>query len=382
MSLSYTAKVNKRDQMTKSGHWEEDGIKLDVVNVVHQEENIYVDVFYYNSSNSSQRAFYNKTQNTAILEKASDYKCYISSFQLRHTDFYMFLNRSFDLSLALYFYPDNLTSIKHPLKNLYSSEYTFDSQFQVLNNPDGINSNIVDAFNDIINQYENIHGPGSWASDGNPTNPPFINYNTDNGFFEIYNDIDSSDNNNNAVQLYLSKDLYTLIGGLPLDNPVINYYGTNSITLIPPNYARVNFSIAPANNNVVTLNSNQYVRIYQSYRTLARWYTLKSIFLISDTIGVRSHYIAQSLQNPDSVYRNILLSLDIIFDDRDSNQNAGIVTIIPPQFNYNDILNDNSLKSIQFQLALYDVFGGLHYFNLNPGDSFNFTIVFVKKLNA
>lgn len=381
MALSHTARINKRESLTKAGHYEEDAIKLDVVNIVHQEENIYLDVFYHNSTNNSQRAYYSKTQNTAIVDRISDYKCYIASFQLRHSNFFMFVNRSFNLSLALYFQPDNLESIKFPLKTLYPAEYAFNSQFQVLNNPDGINDNIQQAFNDIVSQYEVIHGLGSWIANGNPLYPPFINYNTDNGFFEVYNDVSSSDNNANAVQLYLSSDLYILISGLPIDSPVINPYGTNSTTLIPPNYARVNFNIAPANNNVVTIDGNDYVKINQAYRSLSRWYTLKSVLLASDSIGVRSHYVAQSSQNSVTVYRNIISIVDIIFDDRDPNQSGGIITYIPSgEFNYNDLVGDGALKTLQFELLFFDVHGNISNVVLKPGDSFNFSLVMVKKI--
>lgn len=381
MSLSHSARMNKRGSLAKAGHYEEDAIKLDIVNIVHQEENIYLDVFYHNSSSTRQRAYYRKTQDTAILEKPSDYKCYIASFEINSNRFHMFTNSNFNLTFALYYYPDNLTSTRTPLKTLYPNNYEFYSQYAVLNNPDGINLNIVSAFNDIVSQYEVIYGPGSWIANGNPINPPFITYDSATGFFKVYNDVDSSDNNSKAVQLYISPDFNNLIGGLPLDNPPINAYGFNSTTLIPPNYSKVTFEIATANSNIVTVNSNDYVEVIQAYRTLPRWWIERSLYLTSDSIGIRSHYVAQSAETPTTVYRNILLPLDIINDDRGENPKGGILKYIPTaDYFYVDITKDNALKVLEFEILYADVFGNIFGSTLNPGDSFSFTLVFVKKV--
>jgi hypothetical protein len=281
----------------------------------------------------------------------------------------------------LYYHPDNLTSIRTPLKTLYPSTYEFYSQYFVLNNPDGINANLVTAFNDIVSQYEVIHGPGSWIANGNPINPPFITYDSTSGFFKIYNDIDSADNNSKSVQLYISKDLNNLIGGLPLDNPVINTYGYNSTTLIPPTYSKVTFEVTTANSNIVTINSNDYIEIIQAYRTLPRWWVERTLYLASDSLGIRSHYIAQSGEQPDTTYRNVLLTMDIVNDDRSNNPKGGIFRYVPTgDFAYIDITKDNALKELQFEILYADVFGNIFGSRLNPGDSFSFTLIFVKKI--
>lgn len=381
MALSSRAKLNNKTNLNKSGLYVEDAMKLDVVNVVHQEENIYLDVFLYNESNKVKRASYRKTQNTVLLDSPSDYKCYLQKFQLRTGRIPMFVNKEYDLSIGLYYYPDNLVSIKTALKTLYTPTYLFYSEYVVLNNPDGINPNIKDAFDDIVAQYEVIHGAGSWIVDNNPLNPPFIAYNVETGFFEVYNDVDSSDNNTKAVQLYISEDVYTLIGGLALDYPPINAYGTNSTTLIPPSYAKVTFSIGPANNNVVTINSDDYVRIIQAYRTLSRWWTVKNILITTDTVGIRSHYVAGTSQNPDTVYRNILQSIQLNYDDRGGNPPGWWVEFVPTgDFTYVDVLSDSPLKNISFELLYNDIFGGIYEVNLDPKDSFSLTVGFVKRL--
>lgn len=381
MSLSHTAKLNTRTNLNKAGLYEVDALKLDVTNIVHQEENIYLDVFFYNDTDKIVPATYRKTQNTPILDKPSDYKCYISAFEISSSRFIMFSNNNYNLTFALYYYPDNLTATRTPLKTLYPSDYGFNSQYFVLNNPDGINPNIVDAFNDIVTQYEVIHGLGSWIANGNPANPPFFAYDSDSGFFKVYNDIDSSDNNNNAVQLYISRDLNNLIGGLTDDNPVINPYGTNSTTLIPPNFSRITFALGPANNNVVTINGNDYISIVQSYRTLPRWWIQRTLYITSDSIGIRSNYLAQSPQFPDTVYRNILAGMDLINDDRSENPKAGIFRFYPEDPAYIDILQDSPLKSLVFDIQYTDFFGNIYSSTLNPGDSFSFTITFVKKIS-
>lgn len=381
MALSQLAKINNRNNINKTGLYVEEATKLDVVNIVHQEENIYLDVFYYNDTANVQRAYYKKTQNTAILDKPSDYKCYLSDFEISSNRFHMFTNFNFNLTFALYYYPDNLSAIRIPLKTLYPGNYEFYSQYMVLNNPDGINPNIVDAFNDIVSQYEVIHGAGSWIANGNPINPPFFAYDSNSGFFKVYNDVDSSDNNNKAVQLYISKDLNNLIGGLPQDWPVINPYGNNSTTLIPPTYSRITFALGPANNNVVTINGNDYVEITQAYRTLPRWWIERTLYLTSDSIGVRSHYVAQSGQFPDTVYRNVLISLDLVNDDRSENPKGGIYKFTPTaDYSYIDITKDDPLKTLEFQILYADVFGNIFTSSLNPGDSFSFTLVFTKKV--
>lgn len=381
MALSHSAKIHSRSNINKSGLHEEESLKLDVINIVHQEENIYLDVFYYNTSNIPQRAYYRKTQNTPILDKPSDYKCYISGFEVNSSRFHMFTNRDFELTFSLYYYPDNLTATRTPLKTLYPSDYEFYSQYFVLNNPDGINPNIADAFDDIVTQYEVIYGLGSWIANGNPANPPFFAYDSNSGFFKVYNDVDSSDNNNIAVQLYISKDVNNLIGGLPQDNPVINPYGNNSTVLIPPNYSRITFAIGPANNNVVTINGNDYIEIIQAYRTLPRWWVERTLYLSSDSIGLRAHYVAQSIQFPDTVYRNIIASMDLVNDDRADNPKGGIFRHTPTDPAYVDILQDNPLKTLEFEILFADTFGNISGARINPGDSFSFTIVFVKKIS-
>lgn len=384
MALSQPAKIARRGTLARAGHYEEGEIttKLDVTNVVHQKENIYLDVFQINKTNIPIKASYSKTVNIPILDRPSDFKCYLQRLQLRSGGISMFRNREYNLGFSLYYFPDNLTVSRIALKTLYSDDYNFFSQYFILNNPDGINENIRGAFADLVTQYEVIHGPGSWVVDANPRYPPWIAFNDATGFFEVYNDVASVDGNIKAVQLYLNEELYLLIAGLPLDYPVVNTYGFNSLTLAPPLNAKVTFNLSSAASNLVTMpDGGDYVKIIQGYQTLSRWWVSKGLMVVSDTLNIRSHFLMPSTITTDASYRNIIQYIPIEYSNVRNYPPGNWITFTSTSENaYSDILGDAPLKNIRFDLYFTDVFGDLYPVELFYNDSFEMTIGFVKNV--
>ena len=377
--------------------------KIDVKNLIHQEVNIYYDFTYRNkrgfdfsfddAEGGLEDAVFNNTQNTVLIERPADYKLSCIRFEA-NTDNIPMLVTNDDYRIRLYYYPDNifsefiifqrLSSPTGKLRPIYTFGNLIDAPPKVSTVPNdsdygGINQCIRAAQTDLINQYEAIHGPGSWVTDGRPTTPPFITYDNS-GFFTFYTDIQNYEGNPNAVQLYISPPLKRLFEGMTLSSNY-NYYPYDQNQGYTQ-YGKPLFIIQPNNANIAILypGTDPVISSPQQYQSIESWWKVKRLILVSDTIGVRSETISTTDSDGRSIYYNILTDFTIALNTTGNSPATQLRYVPTAEYRILDIVNDQPLTNINLKVYTQDVDGKVSPLKLSPGDGFSGKLLFTKSI--
>lgn len=352
---------------------------IDVKNLIHQEENIYYNFSFVNQQDVIVDAIFNDNRNTPILQKPSNFKAAIVRFECSTDDIPMF--RTVEegyFAVSLYYFPDNLSSTIELFNGVPTLIFTFSD---LIDAPQGLNAKLLEAFNSLVTQYEVIHGPGSWVTDGNPEQAPFVIFNQATNLFVFYNDPASIDSNPDGVQVYLSRELHRLFEGIP-NSIRQNYYGYNNPALQRVTWEKVYYYIQPNDANVVTLGvgTDPVVAMTQNYQSIEAWWKVKKVVLVSESVGIRSESVATSFSNGNNVVYNILTDFTMELNTTDSSPATQLRYIPSAEYRILDLINDVPLSSINIQVYTQDVFGTLRRLRLLPGDSFSGKILFTKSI--
>lgn len=316
---------------------------------VDDTDTIYYEAIYTNDQVRSIPAAFTDFRQEPLVKDLSQYKITVRSFNIQLQPTPMFRIGSEGKSMcrcALYYQPDNLTATAP----LFNSDVEITNIDQFINATDGLNDQLEACFADLKNQYDIIHGPGTWAA--NPLlaqNPPGFYYSSDARLISLYQPPQNIDGNINAVGVFLSYDIAPLFAGLV----VLDDYPP---TLPPLLWTR--FSIYAGFRDInleeVPVGSGTFFyRLTQQYSSTSAWYTRRKIVLSSKSLSNRKTYLKSQRSSEASSVDNS--QLEILAD--------GIVRLS------NDAANPSTLYAYDgwFGLRWIDGFKhqGLKYLDFN-----------------
>ena len=375
---------NKSGKIT-SGNEENIG-RIDITDLVHQEQNIYYTASFINQETHRVQANYTDNRTVAIVNKPSDYKLALVKVNVDIGAVGMFRsNPAGNPYLAiLYYYPDNIW-IQVPLFSSHTNEdlvYLFQD---FLDLPEGYNDSIQTAFTQLKAAYNVIHGPGTWEADVTKSqSAPFLAYDYGTSLFTMYNTIESDDTNPEAVQVYLQNIMAQRLESLFTD--IGNRYGTNNPLANNQGQIRVAANSGPQDINVVSLDPTDptalnWIKNTQSYLSVERWWDAQRLIVTSSTIGVRSDNIGVSNPTGKPISINAITDIEIFYDTR-SNSPATTLRYGPvSEYRIIDILNDSPLTSINFGFYVQTSTGEIRQLTFSPGRGFDLKILFTKSIS-
>lgn len=351
-------------------------VRHDISNVVHSEENIYYDVSLYNSSEFNIPAFFSDNRSVPLINIPSNYKLSVVKMQADLKGIGMFKYGSIDLTMTLYYAPDNLTAtyrIFIPGKNPEFRLFDFNSFTE---GTFGFNATALTAYNDIVAQYEAIHGPGSWTTSGAGQYPPGARFDNSTGLFEVYTPIENAESNPNRLQLIFNEQLAFFMDSLQF----------NYDTSVSPPTATVLFYPGYQNQQVKTFGplapdpAQQFIINSQTWQTIERWWISRKLLMTSTSIGTRSESIGSYDTQGNNVNFNILTDVSIDFNTTDFSPGASILYFPTAEYRILDLIRDTALSTIDFTFYIQNVDGTIEQLSLAPGDSLTFKLLFTKSL--
>lgn len=334
--------------------------------------NVYYNISYHNNSQDTVTAQYQELRDSPIVKKGSNYAMSVIYMDISLENIRIFDTGSKILTVTMTYPPDELISVQD----------LFPVDVDIFNFNDILVA-IGDAFkaatDDIISQYDAIHGPGSWTGDATKAQLyPFVEYFSESRLFGFYNDSRNSTSGTGSgltpILMYLSPELATLFKSIMIDNVT----------------KQVMFPILPGNTNLATLSAPQvagnYVKNVQNFESTELWYDVQNILLVSDKLGTRPEYIGSSLANllPNGVgvtpgsntQLSILASFNIRMDAGENNPSTRIVYYPTAEYRWIDIKADKPIQETDFKFYYSDREGRIFPVMLGPGDGFNIKCLF------
>lgn len=355
--------------------------RIDIRDLVHQEENIYYTASFVNQETYRVPASYTDNRTVPILNKPSDYKLALVKVNCDIGAIGMFRsNPAGNPYLAiLYYYPDNIW-IQIPLFSTHSNDDVVYLFQDFLDLPEGYNDSMATAFTQLKSEYNAIHGPGTWEADATKSQyAPFLAYDSDSSFFSMYNTIESDDTNPEAVQVYLQNNLEQRLESLFTN--IGNRYGTNNPLALAQGQIRIAFNSGPQNINRVTINSINWIKNTQTYLSIERWWDAQRLIVTSSTIGVRSDNIGLSNPTGKPISINAITDIEIFYDTR-SNSPATTLRYGPvSEYRIIDILIDTPLTAINLGFYVQTSTGEIRQLYFSPGRGFDIKLLFTKSIS-
>lgn len=320
-------------------------------------------------------ASYDQTETKPIIERPSDYKFAVVRLECNINDVPMFFTGTQDLTFTLTYPPDNLTSTHTLFGGANIAIYLYQ---QLL---DEYNTLLTTAWNDIISQYDAIHGPGSWSGNtGLPQNIPGVSYDNLTDRFTLYMDYRCQTGNPNAViwsSTYLFTSLFFGVNAVP---KTISSTGVG--TGGPYNFI---FTPTFANENIVTFGTGftgPYIANVQQYNSSSCWFQIRKIVLLSSTLTCRKENVGPSnTSSSSSIVRSTLTDFSINVGN-DSNDNPLTKYIYYPnaEYRYIDLFGSEGLYRLQFFLYYSTDTEAIAPVMIPPGKSFSVKVLFTKRI--
>lgn len=347
---------------------------------------VYYESQYINDTPNVIPAAFTDSRTDAIVENLSEYKMAVTKLSLGASTIPMFTigvggNKGFG-GVGMYYRPDNLDFsfeafiIAPPRFPIYEISYFLD-------NPDylgGLNPTMARCFDVIKNQYDAIHGPGSWAANPLlPQQPPAFVYDPTTGLFTLYTPPQNLDSDPNHIDLFLSSDISSLFSGFsfysppystPFDHPFDNM-----------KWDRIAI-FSSFNQPTVTIGGNSYLAITQNYSSVPKWYTFNKIVVVSESLGVRNSNIgfikASTTSSSDNTQFATIVDFSTNLDNSIANNPATNITYIPQNIRWIDCLSTSPLKRVSLSVNLLDDAGDIVPVTIVPGSSLSVTLTFAK----
>lgn len=329
-------------------------------------ENIYYYAFFRNSTDKDVLAEYSEKRSQFILNKLADYKMAVLSLDLGDIDTPYFISNEFPLTFQLRYPPDGLTSTQTLFAGVPTEITSYEQLLEEYNR-------LLDvAWNDIINQYNLIHGPGSWqANILLPQGVPGITFDSNNDLFTIWMDERSAEGNPNAVLWYSEAEFIRLFQGARMN-----------ISNTPLN-SRFIFNVTFANSNIQTVSGIDYIKNIQQYSSGSNWSTIRELLVVTHTLSCRKEYIGGSQQSSQALLRDVIGNYPVSISNIEGGVNPSSRIII-----YNlvgtprwiDLFGDNELYQLDFSLFYLTSTGRIVQVTIKPGQSFGIKVMFVKQV--
>lgn len=347
--------------------------------VVKDQKNIYYDMNYLNISDRYLPAQHVDRRVSPIIDCPACYKLSCVRMDLSVRDIPMMNTANNDFRVAMYYQPDNLTTELRLFANTTQPNRMIWNVSEIIESIGGLNETMEDAFEDIKVQYEAIHGPGTWPNILRPTNPPFMIYKQSDGF-SLYADPECEDNNQEAIQIYFSNDLFKLFLGLPY-NANKNLYGWDSPALKYPQWMKMFIKAEPGELNIVQVKNIPMIKVDQQYNSFSSWYQFNKIIMLSNSLGVRHSYYSAPDQSGKNVVYPVVTDFLINFDAHDNSPGSVLVYYPTAEYRILDLDSHTPLQNIDISLKVADVKGNVEDLMLMPGDHFSLKLLFTNSIS-
>lgn len=331
---------------------------------VGESEFVYVDCLFHNTNYSDfENIRYEASRNTPILNERKNYKLGVISVSGHIvvpllTDGVLLLSTTWTT-------PGNVSGTTYSsdvFPTIYSAE------------------EYVRFFNTIISQLwaatkiDYDAAGGDWDNDpGIPLLESGLTFDTQTQTFTLYGDPILSTANaypgQKKVQLWLGNVAAGQLSGMDLD------FTNNS----NPGYTLVNFYPGFEDNNIITLNGNDYIANTQDSPTIGMFNQTNSLVLVSNSLGTRRVDISRSF---DTVVNSTDYTVDII-DSFPISLNGGLnhfITFANPNINFNDILANGPLDRLSFAIYTLQSDGTILPLKAPPRGTVVVRLVFARTL--
>jgi hypothetical protein len=328
--------------------------------------NSYYNASRHNGTQSSIPAEFSEVRDAPIAKRGSDYAMSVIYMDISIESVRIFNTGTKVLTVTMTYPDDDLSSTQ----NLFPSAVDVNNLNDVLI---AIGNAFKVATDDIIDQYDTIHGPGSWAGDATKAQLyPFVDYFSGTRLFSFYNDVRNSTSGTGSgatpILMFLSPQLATLFKSI----------------MINVSTGQVLFPILPGNVNLSTLYAPQvagnYVNNLQTSESTELWYDIQSILLVSNNLGTRPEYIGVMSEQGTNSQLPILAAFNVAVNAGDSNPSNKIVYYPTAEYRWVDIKSDKPIQEIDLKFYYSDREGGIYPLYLAPGDGFNVKCLFSIRL--
>lgn len=228
-------------------------------------------------------------------------------------------------------------------------------------------SPFIDKLNDYI------------AQGGSGENPFYVTRNVETQLATIHCLDTSVDSATRPLELYVNNNLGNLFVGWYSE-----FYGFDQ----PNNLdIRLKFIIMPGLANQKIVSGKTYYYLEQEINTSAFWYDTYKIVIISRSMHARlegytlTNTIEPQLEAIEGLTTGGATKLSVITDINYefTTPNIERITYSPDQYRWIDLLSQDPLTKLDFQIFLQTKKGTLRPVYLSPGDSMNIKLLFRKK---
>lgn len=311
------------------------------------KDNIYYDARIYNNTNLDIPAEYNASRESFILDRPSDYYCFINRFSISH------------LTIPIFIFEENIYSVTIQ-NNLGVNFQTFLTFINRTSDPDNRSIYYYNQFVEMINNALNL----SLIAAGLLANDVFVRYDPITNLFSVLF--------NTAVDwtmnsLFFSTRLFQLFQEFEA-----NFLGYNSAD--GTDYQILEFDYG---NNTVSAFGNMYFEMKQELQALYLWNAIQNIIFVSNSLPIRKEYITDS-NNPNSDSSRPIIS------DFVPNLNVGRDL---SQFQFYqqgdprliDLISDSPINNLNFKIFYQFRDGTTTPLLLEPNEVVSVKFVFARK---
>jgi hypothetical protein len=312
---------------------------------------------FNNSYTESKKIAFDQSRLNSIVNKASDYKLAVKSLSGK---FYIpFFNlKDYLFEVRMKFNSDSLDAIEQ-IPPLNIEIYTVEQFLNYLNNA------MVACFNQIKNQYNAIYGANSWqTTPGLPQLNFNMTFNPDTQLFSLYSDELNNKNNSAKVDLLFDFSLYNLFTGL--------YYEIEDFI-----FTKIIFEKGFEDQNVKSLNGNSYIEMKQDTPSLGLWSDVSNIIITSNILSNRYEELLISSPGIEATTNNTttIIANYPIFKE---NLYKRIILFDMPEMGYIDLLGENPLTRIQFEISYIKFNGEINNLIIGPRSSIFLKLILSK----
>ena len=347
-------------------------------------EYVYYEAQYINDKNGPVIASFTDVKTEPIVMNMKDYKMAITRFNIGMEALPMFIKgvSKTICQVGMYYEPDNLSATGSVFSAVSTLPiYTITGFLDEPNYGGGLNPTIISVFNNIVSQYDTIHGAGAWAANPlTPKNPPGFIFNSATQLFTFYSDVLSLDTEVNKVTLWLSIDISKLFLGLQL------HERQTGAPFAAPNWYR--FAVFDTYNQlsrvfIPPVTGDEYIVMEQTYNSTSKWYTINKLLVTSKSLGTRKSYVgilkSSGQNNSNAIQYEILSDTYVMLANTPNENPASQLVYIPVNYKWIDCLKSGPLSQVDFTLEFLDEQGSFYTASILPGESFSITIVLAKK---
>ncbi len=322
-------------------------------------DNVYYNAELYNPINSTELlpAEYSETRNQPIIQGVgSDYYVSVIRFNIPSTVIPIFSFQPVSAGSATGIYT---VTLRHG---------GVDYQTNVIFTPRGAGIDYqVYAFQHFLDMI-NTALATSFASIAPPpataTEAPYLTYDAVTSLISLH--VQKAYITDN-IQLFMNWSLFSFFQSWPI---IFNGYNNQ------PNGKDAEIIIADYNNNTDPADPTYFI-FQQEEVSLNLWYDIRKIVITTNSLQVQREYIASQDENGNPIFLPILTDFTPTFDKNNALTQFQYFPSGP--YRLTDINSNEPIRKIDFQVFWEDKFRNLHKIALEPSQTLNIKLLFMRK---